>query len=132
YRADPGAEPGHLTRAGARGPGARGPGPAGPARPGPTPEILDACTPCWGHKRPRSRARGRGRRSVPGLLQVRGDAAEVERPPGAEDHAQVDVLRLRDDTLVEHQPRLLGQRGQRPRPYLFGGQRLVADLQYRG
>src|SRR6266508_5233450 len=38
-----------------------------------------------------------------GAVEVRGDAAEVERPAGAEDHAQVDVVRLGDDTVVEHQ-----------------------------
>ena len=40
-------------------------------------------------------------------VQVRRDAAQVERPAGAEDHAQVDVLRLGDDALVEHEPDLL-------------------------
>src|ERR1700761_7442997 len=44
-----------------------------------------------------------------GPVQVGRDAAEVERPPGAEDHAQVDVLGGRDHALVEHDPDLLGQ-----------------------
>src|SRR2546423_12332969 len=35
-------------------------------------------------------------------VQVRGDPAEVERPTVADDHAQVDVLRLCHVALVKH------------------------------
>ncbi len=52
--------------------------------------------------------------------------------PGAQDQAQVDVLRLGDHPLVEHQPHLLGQRVERSLAYLLGGQRLIADLEPGG
>ena len=47
--------------------------------------------------------------------------------------AQVDVLRPRDDALVEHQPDLLGQGGEDPLAHLVLGQhdRLGRDLQQR-
>src|SRR5882757_110875 len=41
-------------------------------------------------------------------VQVRSDAAQVEGPPRTRDQAEVDVLCLGDDTLVEHEPDLLG------------------------
>src|SRR3984957_12790259 len=71
------------------------------------------------------------RRSVdlgrdPGPVQVGGDAAEVEGPAGAEDHAQVDVLGSGHDPLVEHDPDLLGQPLQGPREHFGGGGRAVA------
>ena len=46
-------------------------------------------------------------------------------PPAAEQHAQVDVLRLRDDAVVEHQPDLLGQRDPGAVEHLVGGLRAV-------
>src|SRR5215211_2240113 len=49
----------------------------------------------------------------PGLVEVLRDAAEEERPAGAEDQRRVDVLRLRDDVLVEHVTDLVGDRLER-------------------
>src|SRR5690606_2071188 len=48
-----------------------------------------------------------------GPVEVGGDPAEVERPPGAEDHAKVDVLRGGDDPLVQHDADLVGERVER-------------------
>src|SRR5690606_40563840 len=48
-----------------------------------------------------------------GPVEVGGDPAEVERPPGAEDHAEVDVLRGGDDPLVQHDADLVGERVER-------------------
>src|SRR5271157_5925008 len=62
----------------------------------------------------------------PGAVQVGRDPAEMEGPAGAQDHAQVDVLGRRDDTLVEHQPDLLRQRLQGALANLPGGRRAVA------
>src|ERR1039457_5353751 len=60
-----------------------------------------------------------------GAVQVGRDPAEVEGPAGAQDHAQVDVLGAGHDTLVEHQPDLLGQRLEGTLPYLLRGRRPV-------
>ena len=43
--------------------------------------------------------------------------------PAPEDHAQVDVLRLGDDAVVEHEPRLLGEGAEGPLADLLLGQR---------
>src|ERR1700744_2336091 len=59
----------------------------------------------------------------PGPVQVGGDAAEVEGPSGAEDHAQVDVLGGGHHPLVEHETDLLGQPFQRPCEHLGAGGR---------
>src|SRR5436190_8149833 len=54
-----------------------------------------------------------------GPVQVRRDPAEVEGPARAEDHAEVDVLRLGDHAVVEHEPDLLGERAERTLPDLL-------------
>jgi len=55
----------------------------------------------------------------------------VERPAGAEEHAQVEVLRLGDDTFVEHEAGLLRDRVERPLAYLRRGGGGVTDLEER-
>ena len=70
---------------------------------------------------PRPGARNRSpltRSETPLAVQVRRDAAQVERPAGAEQQAQVDVADLADDTLVEHQADLLGDGVERATAYL--------------
>ena len=86
-------------------------------------------TECEGQGRPGRLATPGGRNRCPVTrsdtpcpVQVRRDAAEVERPAGAEQHRQVDVADvLGDDALVEHQPDLLGERVQRPAADLLLG-----------
>ena len=54
-------------------------------------------------------------------VEVRGDSAQEHRPAGAQDHAQVDVLRPRHHALLEHQPDLLGQRVLGPAQHFLCG-----------
>src|SRR6266568_2517718 len=63
----------------------------------------------------------------PGPVQVGRDAAKVERPSSAKDHAQVDVLRCGDDALVEHDPDLLRQPLERARGGLRAGRGVIAS-----
>ena len=57
-------------------------------------------------------ARGRPstRSETPGLVEVRRDPAEEERPAGAEQQARVDVLRRADHPFVEEAADLVGER----------------------
>jgi hypothetical protein len=49
--------------------------------------------------------------------------AEMHRPSGSEEHAEVDLGRRRDNTLIEHHPRLECERSKRSKPYLLCGGR---------
>src|SRR5690606_912159 len=75
-----------------------------------------------------------GREDAP-VVELLGEAGAVEgggyapggdRPAGAEDHAQVDVLRRGDHALLEHDADLLGERAERAQPHLLGRGRAVA------
>ena len=44
-----------------------------------------------------------------GPIQIGRDASEMERPTRTKQHAQVDVLWLRHNSLIQHQPDFLGQ-----------------------
>src|SRR4029077_5696584 len=67
----------------------------------------------------------------PGAVQVGRDPAQVERPAGAQDHTQVDVLGPGHEALVEHQPDLLGQRLAGPLAALLRRGRPVTAGQQR-
>src|SRR6478672_7592946 len=57
-----------------------------------------------------------------GAVEQRGQAAVPEGETGPGDHGQVDVLRCRRDTLVQHQPGLLGEHREHPLTDLLGGE----------
>ena len=56
---------------------------------------------------PRTAARSSFRGSRP--IQQRGQTTQPERPTGAQNHAQVDVLGLGHDTFIQHPTSLIGE-----------------------
>src|SRR5689334_17167515 len=64
------------------------------------PPSPDAHGPPWLEVEPGARHLLR----YPGAVQIGRDPAEMERPPRAQDHAQVDVLGRGHHAVVEHQP----------------------------
>ena len=97
------------------GRGSRNPGPPGPGRD--RVDRMASASPRSGGPRHvrdprRQEPSAQDALGVPGAVQVRRDAAEVERPAGAEHHGEVDLVGRGDDALVEHEPDLLRQPGQ--------------------